>query len=122
MQLEVYHLQFRLGKYSREACQPERWIVLGKEVCAVSLSTKSVLFLNKAIFVFMKSSFLNLVCQKHVHATSPTHAVHLIQAVSEGFVNVLKTFFSTDLLIVLSPQKWDLHVGKNLSLFVEVAD
>lgn len=91
--------------------------------CVLSLfPQKSVLFLNKAIFVFMKSSFLNLVCQKHVHATSPTHAVHLIQAVSEGFVNVLKTFFSTDLLIVLSPQKWDLHVGKNLYLFVEVAD
>ncbi len=80
MQLEVYHLQFRLGKYSREACQPERWIVLGKEVCCLSFHKKSVLFLNKAIFVFM--SFLNLVRQKHVHAPSPTHAVHLIQAVS----------------------------------------
>lgn len=32
MQLQVYHLQFWLSKFSRESCQPERWIVLGKEV------------------------------------------------------------------------------------------
>jgi len=59
MQLEVYHLQFRLGKYSRETCQPERWIVLGKEVLSLP-PQKSVLVLNEAIFVFVKQRVSSL--------------------------------------------------------------